>query len=312
MSDIWKVIVSRKSGGGKALEQWNETIKDLLDRKKIDYSVSITSRQYHAIELALESVKEGYRKFIAVGGDGAIHEILNGLCQQSEVPTSEITLAIIPVGSGNDWSRLYKIPQNKPIKAINAIVRNKVVMQDIGKVTSQAEDGTVLTRYMVNIGGVGFDAEVCRQFDIAKKRGKASDVQYLKSLMRSFFFYIAKRSTIKVDGEVIYEGPVFSLAFGVGKYCGGGMSQLPDADPQDGLLNITFYRRISKFKFITATPKLYNGSIYSLKEAFHTTCKSFEMTSSIPCPVEVDGENVGYNPVSVEVIPNAIRVITNK
>ncbi len=87
---------------------------------------------------------------------------------------------------------------------------------------------------------------------------------------------------------------------------------MPDADPQDGLLNVTVIKRVPKLKFLASTPKLYNGSIYSTKEVLHTTCRKLEMESSIICPVEVDGENVGINPVTVEIIPNAIRVITNK
>ena len=108
-SSAWKVIVSSRSGAGKAAKDWPE-ISNLLKDRGIEFSEYITDHAYHAIELAREAVREGYRKLLVVGGDGAMHEVLNGLYSQDEVRPSDVTLGLIPVGSGNDWSRLHAIP----------------------------------------------------------------------------------------------------------------------------------------------------------------------------------------------------------
>lgn len=304
----WKVIISSLSGGGKARKEW-PAVARLLKKKGISFSESFTDHQYHAIELAREAVLAGYRKIMAVGGDGAIHEILNGIFQQSEVPTEEITLAIIPVGSGNDWSRLHEIPKSHE-KAVEVIARNKVVSQDVARVDS-VMDGQPYCRYMMNIGGLGFDAQVCHDYDIAKSKGRTGDVQYFSCLMKGFIWYRNRNFTIYADDELFYEGPALSVALGIGKYCGGGMMQTPGAVFDDGLIDITVTGRLSKLKFIGKVKDLYKGTIYNLKEVVHTRARQYRILSKPDCYVEVDGEAVGFSPITVQVVPAAVKVVTN-
>ena len=187
MADSWKVIVNSMSGGGKAGQEWTE-IADRLEARGISYSVSFTKYRFHAREIATEALKEGFRQIIVVGGDGALHEVLSGIMTQSKVPSNQVTLAIIPVGSGNDWARLHEIPKGYD-DVTDVIARGKSVVQDVAKVDS-VMDGAPFTSYMVNIGGLGFDAQVCHNFDLEKKEGKAtSDALYLKCLLKGFMGY---------------------------------------------------------------------------------------------------------------------------
>ena len=175
----WKVIISRKSGGGKAGVAW-DAIGEILKRRGVSFSTSFTEYKYHAIELARKAVLEGYRKILTVGGDGAIHEILNGVMSQGEVPSSEVTLAAIPVGSGNDWPRLHGIPRNFEA-AVDVLVKGRTMVQDVARVES-VMDGKPFVRYMINIGGLGFDSYVCYLFEESKKKGRSGDIQYLRCL----------------------------------------------------------------------------------------------------------------------------------
>ena len=306
----WRVIVSRMSCAGKALNDW-PSIAKILSRKGIEFSEKITDHAYHAIELASESVREGYRKLIVIGGDGAVHEVLNGVFSQSEVPTSEITLAIIPVGSGNDWARLHKIPSDYE-KATDIIAEADRLarFQDVGRVRTMM-DGKPYVRYMMNIGGLGFDSHVCHLFDLAKARGHAGDKQYLKCLVKGFLFYKCLKFKVVADGEEFFSGPAFSVALGIGKYCGGGMMQTPDAVFDDGLINLTVIRKMSKFKVLGKIKHLYDGSVYSIKSYVkHTMCRHVEISAAPYSYMEVDGEPVGITPVTVDVIPSAIKVVS--
>jgi len=307
----WKVIVSRKSGGGKAFADW-PYISELLNDRGFEYSASITDHAYHAIELAAESFAEGYRKFLVVGGDGAVHEVLNGLFSCDDISLGEVTLGIIPVGSGNDWARLYNIPSDYAA-AVRVVTRvgNKFVKQDVAKVTTMM-DGHPYSRYMVNIGGLGFDSFVCHKYELAKSRGHASDAGYYKALLSGFFTYTPLDFDIKVDGRQFYTGTALSVALGIGKYCGGGMMQTPGALPADGLIDITVIKDIGKIKFLRSVSKLYNGTIYDLEgNVTYTRGKHLEIKAVPFSYMEVDGELVGVTPVTVDIIPAAINVISN-
>lgn len=310
IQSAWKVIVSSRSGGGKARHDWPE-IANLLKAKSIEFIASITDHAYHAIELAREAVLSGFRKLLVVGGDGAVHEVLNGLYSQTEVSPSEVTVGLIPVGSGNDWSRLHRIPADygRAVDLISeADVRTR--LQDVACVHTLMDDKPYC-RYMMNIGGLGFDSDVCRRFDIAKEHGHAGDRQYLKSLLSGFLAYRPLRFRVAVDGKEFYHGTAFSVALGIGQYCGGGMRQTPDAVPDDGLINVTVVGKLSKWKFLSKVPSLFKGDIYRHKEVRHTTGRRVEISAAPYSYMEVDGEPVGITPVRIEVIPAGVQVVSN-
>ena len=310
IQSAWQVIVSSRSGGGKARHDWPE-IANLLKAKSIEFKESITDHAYHAIELARDAVRKGFRKFLVIGGDGAIHEVLNGLYSQTDVPPSDVTLGLIPVGSGNDWSRLHRIPSDyRQAVDLIAEAETHTRVQDVARVHTLM-DGKPYCRYMMNIGGLGFDSEVCHRFDLAKERGHAGDRQYLKSLLSGFLSYKPLRFRVSVDGQEFYRGSAFSVALGIGQYCGGGMRQTPDAVPDDGLINVTVVGKLSKWKFLSKVPSLFKGDIYRHKEVLHTTGRQVEISAAPYSYMEVDGEPVGITPVRVEVIPAGIRVVSN-
>ena len=306
----WRVIVSSRSGGGKARRDWPEIAK-MLKARSIEFSEKITDHAYHAIELAREAVLEGFRKLLVLGGDGAIHEVLNGLYSQDEVSPSEVTLGLIPVGSGNDWSRLHKIPADYEAAVdLIADAERHTRVQDVARVDTLM-DGKPYCRHMMNIGGLGFDSEVCHRFDLAKERGHASDRQYLKSLLSGFLSYKCLKFRVSVDGQEFYRGPAFSVALGIGKYCGGGMMQTPEAIPDDGLIDVTVVGKVSKLQFLHKVPSLFRGDIFKNKEVIHTRGRQVDISAAPYSYMEVDGEPVGITPVHVAVIPAGVKVVSN-
>ena len=118
--DKWFAIVNPVAGSGKGLSDW-PLISKLLRDHHIVPEYAFTERKYHAIELAVEAINNGFRKIMVVGGDGTIHEVVNGLFIQKAVPTTEVLVGVIAVGTGNDWIRMFGIPR-KYSEAIRAIV----------------------------------------------------------------------------------------------------------------------------------------------------------------------------------------------
>ena len=304
----WFAIVNPVAGSGKGLTDW-PVISRLLRERDIVPAAVFTERKYHAIELAVEAVKKGYRNIIVVGGDGTIHEVVNGLFIQKDVPTQEILIAVIAVGTGNDWIRMFGIPR-KYSEAIRAIVDGHSFLQDVG-VISYYKSQVRETRYMANVAGIGFDAFVNRKYNKLKEEGKTSKWLYLWSALKAVFRYSSTGVKIWIDDEMVVNDLVYSATVGIGKYNGGGMIQVPEAVADDGLFDVTIIRKLGKFGVVRRFRSLYNGRIYNIKKVSFARGRRIRIESTPEIRVEVDGEALGFSPFEFEIIDKAVRVVVS-
>jgi YegS/Rv2252/BmrU family lipid kinase len=305
MADKWYAIINPLAGSGKGKTDWPQ-IESLLKVNGIDFDFVFTTHKYHAVELTVNAINQGYKKLIAVGGDGTLNEIVNGVFIQTKYPTTEVVLGVIAVGTGNDWSRMYKIHSTYEGK-ISAIKTGNLFLQDVGKVEYE-ESKVKQARYFANAAGVGFDAEVARRTNKLKESGHHGKILYMGSLVRALFDYKPSLINIAIDGKKV-GGTIFSLTVGIGRYNGGGMMQLPNAISDDGLFDVTVIRQIRRFEVIRNIYRLYNGTILSHPKISGHTGKSVIISSDIPIGLEVDGESLGVSPFTFGVVPKSINVI---
>lgn len=309
MSDRWFVIVNPVSGGGKGLTDFPK-ISHLLRESGIEHDPVFTEHRYHATELSVEAANRGYRKLIVVGGDGTLNEVVNGLFIQKQCQPKDILLAVIAVGTGNDWVRTFGIPRNYSA-VVRAIKEGHSYLQDVGKIT-YTESKVQQTRYMANVAGLGFDAYVIKIFNHLKLKGYKGKWLYIYSLLKGYFTAKPAGVTIEVDGKVIYNRLLLSLAVGICRYNGGGIQQLPRAVANDGLLDLTIIRPVHWWHVVFRAKRLFNGDIYSIGHIHHAQGKEVKITSAPPIPVETDGELQGVSPVSISVVQQAIRCVVTK
>lgn len=305
----WFVIVNPISGGGRGLADFPK-ISHLLRESGIEHDPAFTEHRHHATELTVEAANRGYRKIIVVGGDGTLNEVVNGLFIQKQCEPKEILLAVIAVGTGNDWVRTFGIPRNYNA-VIRAINEGRSYLQDVGAVT-YTESKVEQTRYMANVAGLGFDAYVIEIFNHLKLKGRKGKWLYLYSLLKGYFSAKPAGTTIEVDGKVIYNRLLFSLAVGVCRYNGGGIQQLPRAVANDGLLDLTIIRPVHWWHVIFRARRLFNGKIYSIGHVEHAQGKRVKIVSAPNIPLETDGELLGGTPVTISVVPQAIRIVVTK
>ena len=306
----WFVIVNPVAGSGRGLKDW-PIISKLLRDHAIGYDAVFTEKKYHATELAVEAVNKGYRRIVVVGGDGTLHETVNGLFIQQQCATTDVLLAVIAVGTGNDWIRMYGIPR-KYTEAISAIVAGHSFLQDAGRI-SYYESFVHQVRYMANVAGLGFDASVNRTYNRLKERGFYNKWLYIVGTFLMVFRFRSKRFTVRVDDkEVLRDAPVFSGAIGIGQYNGGGMQQMPHAVADDGLFDMTMIRRLNNLKVFLHFRSLYNGTIYHIPQVMFFRGAKITVESVPESPVEVDGEALGYSPFEFSVVPKALRVIVGE
>lgn len=320
--DIWYAIVNPRSGSGKSMSSWQKA-EIRLRQLHVHYTSAKSESQGHAITLTMEAASKGYRRFVAVGGDGTVHEVLNGIMHfvedpKNNVPLSEFTLAVLPVGSGNDWISAHGIPHD-PDEVIDIIAAGTTSRQDVVRAVqySTTETGELIpsrTDYMLNIGGIGFDGRVCEVVNARKAMGRSNKMIYFRALINVLRNFYSFKTKVIADGKVIFDGDCYSMAFGIGPYSGGGMRQVPDAVVDDGLLDVLVIPKMRISYLIPRLPLLYTGTLTRVPELVFCKAKEVKVLSSDGYedvePIEIDGEVVGRFPVCFEVLPHQIKVLS--
>lgn len=321
-ADIWFAVVNSFAASKKATAMWKSAEK-LLKEREVTFHGVRTGSAGNAAELSFDACMAGYRRFIAVGGDGTVHDVLNGIAvfidwstdYGHKVTFADFTLGVIPLGSGNDWIKSLGI-RCSITDAVDVIKQENIARQDVVRVSlldpsALPHERPFSVSYMANVGGVGLDARVCELVNAKKKQGKSGKILYATSLIQA----LAKRKSSKVklfcDGREVFDGEYISMSFGIGKYSGGGMRQTPDAVLDDGLLDVSLIPELPFHRILVEAPKLFTGKLNTVPEL--VTSKGKSMTV-IPYEgnieaAEVDGEVIGKAPIRLDVLPQQLNIL---
>lgn len=318
-SGKWMAVVNVFAASRKAGSIWKNAAV-MLEEAGVPYKARFTGGEMNATALSRKSAAEGYRNFIAVGGDGTIHDVLNGIgeyvASAEGVSFSDFTLAVIPVGSGNDWVKSVGVPRDirEAVRLVAEGVRRK---QDVVKVSvldaADLEAEPLTVSYMANIAGVGLDARVCEIVNRKKEQGKRGKKLYVSALLYCIRHRVPVRASIVCDGVEIFNGKYLSIAFGTGKFSGGGMRQTPLAVIDDGLTDVTVIPDIPLMTIAKEVPKLFTGTFHKVDVLTQARCRKVTVIPAKEAdaePVEVDGEVIGRAPVTMEVLEGQLTVVT--
>ena len=309
----WLVVVNPMASVGKSGKDW-PLIKQTLINEGIEFDDVLTEYPRHAIEIVRNAIVEkGYRKFISVGGDGTNNEVVNGIFTQDAVPTTEITMATMPIGTGNDWRRTFDIPLEYDVVA-KIIKAGHTFSHDIGKLTYY-NDGDPKIRYFLNAAGTGLDQMVCNSTNMMKQQGKGGTIRYLISVVKCLLTYKVTHIQIEIDNQVVFDDQILSVSVGNCRFNGGGMMMMPNAIPDDGQLDVTVIRKVSIFKFAANVKAIYDGTfIKKLKEVQTYRGKHIKIVSIPPHSllVETEGEDLNNSPFDFEILPKAINMVIPK
>ncbi len=309
LSTRWYTIINPIAGRGKGLTDWPQ-ISALLHQSGIEFDAHFTERKFHAIEMAFEAVSYGYRRIIIVGGDGTLHETVCGLMMQQEVASTDVLLAVFAVGTGNDWMRMFGIP-----KLYNDVVRSiqqgHTFLQDVGRVTYY-ESKVQQTRYLCNVGGVAYDAAVCRSVNRLKEKGLKGTWLYIRSAFVQAVKFKSHPTYVFCDGKQVFSGRLFTATIGIGKYTAGGLSQTPYAVADDGLFDMTIIPEMNRFKLFTRFRTVYNDNIYNINGVTLHRGSKLEIKCDGEINLELDGEILGVSDFTFEIVEKAIKVIVSE
>lgn len=295
------LICNGRSGRGGVARALPE-VEEHLRNRGLGYEIRHTEGPGHATSLAREALENGTRFLVAMGGDGTIHEVVNGMIENDEAVDPDAVLGVVAAGTGSDFIKTFGI-RALPGAAVAHLDGPNFFKIDIGKVTF-TEEGREVTRYFPNIAEAGLGAEV-----VAKA---ARLPRWLGPTVYLFAFWLTMRkhkvAQVKVDlVDRTYEGPMNNLVVANGQFFGGGMKIAPKAAPTDGLLDIQI-EHARKKDAIAMMPKVFKGTHLphpSVKEAKRVRCS---ITSDRPLLIEADGEVLGYTPARFEVLRDVLSL----
>lgn len=307
LSEKWYTILNPNAGSRLGEKDW-PSIEQEFNNQGITFELATTRCRLDAVQITIQAIEQGYRKFIVIGGDGTLNEVVNGIMQQTFVEPAQILLGMVSVGTGNDWIKTHGISSDYKI-AISQIKEGKTILQDVGKIVFQNGHPAPETRFFVNSVGIGFDARVIKYIQPRREKGKSGKGIYMKGLLNSLLNHRNIPALLSFDGEQ-FDAALFNLTVGICRYKGGGFKMLPFAIPDDGKLDVTLARKISKLKLIKSLPKILGGQVEKIKYFDFYTVSELSVLTDHPVCVEADGEFLGFKPLQVSIVPNQLRLIS--
>lgn len=297
-----KVIVNPAAGAYSTYRKWPR-IKQLLTHIGLSFEYQHTEGIGHAIELAQEAVNNGYDFLVAVGGDGTVNEVANGIVSSSG--SDRTSLGIVSTGTGSDFARSLHIPRDY-VRACPFLHSQRRLLIDVGFV-EYYKDNRPQKRFFVNAAGVGFDAEVTEE-RLKLPRFFRGTLPYIYGLLKKLFGYSNKLVHLGIDGRK-EERRILSVVVANGCYFGGGMKVAPLAELSDGLLDVLTVGDFGKFELLKAFPTIYKGTHISHPKIRMEKSTRVTISSEERLLVHADGEILGEGPVSFGLIPSALSVV---
>ena len=298
------VIVNPAARNGAVGRAW-EKLAATLAGYGIDAETVHTERPGHASELARAGLQDGPRLVVAVGGDGTVNEVVNGFFDGDRAIAPEAELAIVPIGTGRDGARTYRIP-GRPERALAIVASGATRTIDLGRATYVAHGGGEESRLFLNIASCGLSGAVAERANRTSKR-LGGTPSFLWATVATFARWKNVGFKVTMDDEQ-RELVANNTIVANGRYFGGGMKIAPDALPDDGLLDAIVFGDVGRLDLALNMHRLYRGTILRHPKASHRLARAVSVETARPLPIEIDGEQPGVTPVRFEVVPAALRL----
>lgn len=300
-----KVIVNPMAAKGRMERRW-PWYRSRLEAVLGQLDVSFTLKPGDAMRWTRAAARCGCERFVALGGDGSVNEVLNGILSSG---VDGLTLHPMPAGTGNDACRGLGVPRD-PAEAIDTLGSGRTRAVDAMRIELEAHDGTTLTRYGLILTSFGAPAAISHSASASWWLKRLGRIAYYLATPPIVLRYAARPTRIALDGaqgeeRVLFGGMIAGLPYG-----GGGMKLVPSARADDGLLDMVELGRLGRFEALfQLMPRLHDGGhIAHPSVSVRQGARAIRLESACETLVDVDGETIGRLPATVTVLPGAIRV----
>ena len=300
------VIVNPRSGRGLTESRWARLRAALTDGLG-ELDSAFTSGPRDAAAVARREAEAGRRLIVAMGGDGTVSEVADGILTAGAGARTE--LALIPRGTGGDFRRTLDLPHDVA-EAGRRIREGTPRLIDAGRATFRGHDGQTETRHFVNVASFGFSSAVATRANASSKR-LGGRIAFLSATVGTLFSYDNTDVWITADQGERERRRVLLAALGNGQFFGGGMKICPEAALDDGLFDLITVGDFSRTEVLTNVGRLYSGTHLELDEVSSARVRRLQVEpveADALIPVELDGETPGHLPAIFEILPGALHV----
>lgn len=299
------LVVNPKSANGDTGKRWAELQAKVL-RALPDAKAGFTAGPMDAARLATDALKQGFRRVVAVGGDGTLNEVVNGFFENGKAIDSQAVLGVLPRGTGGDFRKTFGWSTSWD-EAVDRLAKNETQPFDVGELQYVDAKGETRLRYFANICSFGASGVVDAEVNKSSKAlgGKLS---FMLASVRALLKYKDVEVRFRLDGGEPLTMPITTLSVANGKYFGGGMKVAPDAEVNDGLFHVTVWSGYGLSDFALKQGAIYSGNHVKWKGTTVHQCRELTAESDGQVLIDCDGEQPGTLPCRMRVLPSAIRL----
>jgi diacylglycerol kinase (ATP) len=295
-------LVNPASANGSTGRRW-ASLHEEARAAGLEGEACLSERPGHLAELAEQAATGGAGLLVVVGGDGSVHEAVNGLMRSGR--GDDVELAVLAHGTGKDFARSLRIPAKLgPALATARDGQTRTV--DVGRARFTGPDGARAESYFANFAGAGISGAIARRAN-ASSKAMGGHMSFFVATVSVFFRWRSVEMTARVD-DVRRSGRMFEVLAMNGDYTAGGMWAAPKARPDDGKLDVVLIADFTKAEFVRTFPKIYRGRHLSHPKVELLRGATVRVESKHPLPVVLDGEQPGTTPAEFELVPRALRV----
>ncbi len=296
------LIANLQAGRGKVAAAL-PGVERVLREAGLDYRIVRTTHPGHATEAARAALRDGERFLVAVGGDGTVHEVVNGMIEAGRPVAPDAVLGVVAAGSGCDFVKSFGRPGDA-VASAGHLAGDRVQAIDVGTVTCAGQDQP---RYFVNIAEAGLGgAVVARTAGLTRAGRLLGGAKYAAGFWLTLPRFRPAPVRLDADGHA-YAWRAFNVVVANCRFYGGGMQISPNSDPGDGLLDVLVMTGPKSDSF-TTLPKVYRGAHLPHRHIAELRAGQLRVAADPPFPVEADGEILGSTPASFGIIPGVIRL----
>jgi YegS/Rv2252/BmrU family lipid kinase len=269
----------------------------------IEIKVLKTLRKGHAVELAGQAAEKGCSCLVAVGGDGTLHEVVNGVMQSQTPAKDRPAIGLLPYGSANDFARTTRIIRS--VEALFELIHSRSSRRiDLGRIRLKNSDST---RYFINITGVGLGPEIVK--NIERSSGVLGPkFTYFKNIIKGFLRYTKKE--VSCTGDTWHwKGKLLQMAVANGRYYGHAICTAPEAQIDDGMFQVALFENLGIWDYLKNLGPLKKGVKIEHPQVHYYDTREISIESADSCGIEADGEYVGLAPAEIHILPKAISFL---
>ncbi len=296
------VIANPNAGGGRVRAQLPE-LERALQERELPYTLHVAEGRGDATNLAAAALRGGGRFLVAVGGDGTVQQVVNGMFDADGRPLmTDAVLGVVAAGSGCDLVRSFGLPGDIH-DAVGHLTGSNTYEFDVVKITC-TDRGRRVTRYSHNLAEAGFGAALLR-----RRAGLPAWTGQARSFLAFWLTFLRTRlAQVKVEADTkVYEGPAYNVIVANAQFSGGGLRLSPRSFPGDGILDALVFRG-PRSDALTMLPRIYRHGDHVPDPHIHEMRARIRVAvdADRPLPIEADGEVLGTTPATFQIVPRAL------